>query len=229
MRPLLLEFPDDPLAVEENDEYLFGNDLLVAPVTQDGETSRQVYLPRGVWYDFWTDRRYVGPASIGVAAPMERIPLFIRGGAVVPSQQDMSYTDQVPIDPLTLDIYPDGTSSRNYYEDDGISFDYQRGVSLRQTFTARVEGQGVEVETTAREGTYVPPERALVIKIHGQKLPPRLVTAAGRELSKLGSLNTLEKAPEGWTYDDDANVVWIRVPDHGTALKLALAGQLTGR
>jgi len=110
MRPLLLEYPDDWRAVDQNDEYFFGNDLLVAPVTKDDDASRQVYLPRGIWYDFWTDHRYTGPEEIKVAAPMERIPLFVRGGAIVPSQQDVQYTDQAPIDPLTLDIYPDGTS-----------------------------------------------------------------------------------------------------------------------
>lgn len=223
MRPLLLDFPDDWLAIGQNDEYLFGNDLLVAPITKDDETSRQVYLPRGVWYDFWTDHRYVGPASIGVAAPMERLPLFVRGGAIIPSQQDMSHTDQAPIDPLTLDVYPDGTSSRPYYEDDGVSFDYQHGVSLLQMLTARQAAQGVEVEISAREGTYTPPQRSLLIKLHGQKLPPRQVTVTGKEVPRRESVEALKGAPEGWAYDVDSNVLWIKVPDQGAALKLEVS------
>ena len=74
MRPLMLEYPDDLTAIDQNDEYFFGNDLLVAPVTKDYDITRRVYLPRGLWYDFWTDHRYTGPATIDVDAPMNRIP-----------------------------------------------------------------------------------------------------------------------------------------------------------
>lgn len=92
MRPLLLEYPDDPRAFESNDECFFGNDLLVAPVTKDDDKTRGVYQPRGVWYDYWTDRRYTGPGSVEVTAPLDRIPLFVPGGAILASQQDMQYT-----------------------------------------------------------------------------------------------------------------------------------------
>ncbi len=223
MRPLLLDYPDDGQAVEKNDEYLFGNDLLVAPVTKDYDISREVYLPRGVWYDYWTDHRYTGPTSIAVAAPQERMPLFVRGGAIIPSQQDMEYTDQAPIDPLTFEVYPDGTSSRPYYEDDGISFDYQHGICLRQRLTATQEARGASVEISAREGSYAPPKRSLVIKVHDEKFGPRQVTAEGRELAKQASVKALQSAPEGWAYDADAAVVWVRVPDRGTALKVTVA------
>src|ERR1039458_2805572 len=169
------------------------------------------------------NHRYAGPTKIEAAAPMERIPLFVRGGAIVPSQQDLQYTDQAPIDPLTFDVYPDATSSRPYYEDDGLSFDYQHGVSLLQHLTATQEANGVSVEISAREGSFTPPKRSMVIKIHGQKLQPRQVTVAGGELARQESLKTLQGAGEGWAYDDDAGVVWIRVPDRGTGLKLDVA------
>ncbi|MBZ5561265.1 MAG: glycoside hydrolase family 31 protein [Acidobacteriia bacterium] len=220
MRPLLLEYPDDWAAVDKNDEYLFGDDLLVAPVTKDYDAGREVYLPRGIWYDYWTDRRYTGPANIAVAAPLERMPLFVRGGAIIPSQQDVEYTDEAPIDPLTFDVYPDGNSSREYYEDDGISFDYQHGVFLRQHLSATQEARGVSVEISAREGSYTPHKRSLVIKVHGEKLEPRQVTVAGKDLERQSSLKALQAASEGWAYDEDAGVVWVRVPDRGTALKL---------
>jgi alpha-glucosidase len=220
MRPLLLDYPDDWAAVDRNDEYLFGNDLLVAPVTKDDDVSRRIYLPQGVWYDFWTDHRYTGPVEIEAAAPIEQIPLFVRGGAIIPSQQDVQYADQAPIDPLTLDVYPDATSSRPYYEDDGISFDYQHGVFLRQTLTATEQAQRVAVEISAREGSYAPPKRSLVIKIHGQKTQPRRVSLAGKELAARDSLKALQSASEGWAYDNDLNVVWISIPDQGREVRL---------
>ena len=220
MRPLMLEYPDDLTAIDQNDEYFFGNDLLVAPVTKDDDISRRVYLPRGVWYDFWTDHRYTGPITMDVDAPMDRIPLFVRGGAIIPSQQDLQYTDQAPIDPLTFDVYPDGTSSRPYYEDDGISFEYQHGVSLLQHLTATQEAHSVGVEISAREGSFTPPQRSLIIKVHGQRDQPRQVTVAGSELAAQESVKALQGKSVGWAYDDDANVVWIRVPDQGAALKV---------
>jgi alpha-glucosidase len=223
MRPLLIEYPDDRKAVSQNDEYLFGDDLLVAPVTKDDETSRSVYLPRGVWYDFWTDHRYEGPTTIEADAPLERAPLFARGGSIIASQQNMQYTDQAPIDPLTLDVYPDGTSTRQYYEDDGISFDYQRGVSLLQTMTARQEEHGVAVEISARHGSFTPPPRSLMIKVHAQKAQPRQVTVVAGELARQSSAKALQEAQEGWAYDQDAEVVSIKVPDQGTALKIEVA------
>jgi alpha-glucosidase len=157
------------------------------------------------------------------AAPTERIPLFVRGGAIIPSQQEVQYTGQAPIDPLTLDVYPNGTSSRPYYEDDGISFDYQHGVYLRLHVTATQTAQNIALEISAREGSYTPPKRSLEIKIHRQTTEPRHVTAAGAKLAKQASPLALRGSGEGWAWDEDAGVVWIRVPDQGTELKLEVA------
>ena len=84
------------------------------------------------------------------------MPLFVRGGAIIPSQQDMQYTDQFPIDPLTLDVYPDGASSRQYYDDDGISFAYQHGGYLLETLKAEEIAGGVsDRDLRARKGVTV--------------------------------------------------------------------------
>jgi alpha-glucosidase len=218
MRALLLDYPDDATAVRQNQEFLFGDDLLVAPVLKDGESTWSVYLPRGDWYDFWTDRRYTGPKYVTVDAPLDRVPIFVRGGAIVPMQQLVQYTDQAPINPLTFDVYPDGASSRQYYEDDGISFDYQRGVSLRQRVTVSEEERGVRLEVSAREGSYTPPARSLVFEVHNVRNQPGSVVADGRALEFQTSLEGFDQASEGWAYDADRRVVWIKVPDRGVAV-----------
>ena len=219
MRPLLLEFPDDRAAVRTNDEFLFGKDILVAPITKDDDTRRQVYLPRGVWYDYWTDLRTTGPTRVTVDAPLERIPIFVRGGAIIATQQPVQYADQAPIDPLTFEIYPEGTSSRKYYEDDGISFDYQRGVSLFQNLTVTQRENGVGIEISAREGSYTPPARSLVFKVHGERNAPRQLEVGGRALAAQATLKALEEANEGWAYDEAARVVGIKIPDRGMTLR----------
>ncbi len=223
MRPLLLEYPDDAQAVRQNDEFLFGNDILVAPVTKDDDIQREVYLPRGVWYDFWTERRIAGPTTLTVDAPLTRIPLFVRGGAIVPSQQAVQYADEAPINPLTFKIYPEGISSRGYYEDDGISFDYQRGVSLQQHLTVTQGSGGVSVEISARQGSYAPPARSLVLEIHGQRTRPRQVQEGGKELAAEKSLDALLAVSEGWAYAEETGIVWLKTPDRGVALTAQIA------
>ena len=220
MRPLMLEYPDDWLAVGTNDEYLFGNDLLVAPIVKDYDESRSVYLPNGTWVDYWTDRRYVGPTTIQVNAPLDRLPLFVRGGAIVPSQQDVQYTDQSPIDPLSLDVYPDGTSSREYYDDDGISFGYQKGAYYLQKMRATNSAGGVSVTLDSPEGSFRPPKRSLLVRIHLQAAKPREVTAGGVHLAELPSGQTLHAARSGWTYDTDTRTVRVMVPDPQSALSV---------
>lgn len=218
LRALLLDYPDDPRALEQESEFLFGDDLLVAPVVQSDHAQRDVYLPRGEWYDFWSDRRYTGPADLTVDAPLDRIPIFVRGGAIVPMRQVVEYVDQAPIDPLTFEIYPDGASEREYYEDDGISFDYERGVSLDQRLSASEDPQGITIKRSARQGSYQPPARSMVWKVHAREIPPHAVTLNGAALGALASLKALDDATEGWAYDGVHRVVWIKTPDRGVAL-----------
>ena len=90
MRPLVLEFPQDPTVVNLSDEYLFGSELLVAPVVDEGSTQRKVYLPEGGWIDFWNETVYVGPQWIEVSAPIDTLPLFVRRGESFRADQTCS-------------------------------------------------------------------------------------------------------------------------------------------
>ena len=132
MRALWLHHPDDATAVARGDEYFWGRDMLVAPVVEKGATSRTVYLPRGDWFDFWTERaRRRADARSIAPVDLATMPLYVRAGAVLPLGPVKQYADEPIDEPLTLVVYPgaDGTSS--LYEDDGRSFDYQRGAWMR--------------------------------------------------------------------------------------------------
>jgi alpha-glucosidase len=235
MRALLLDEPGDAQAVDQSYEFLFGDDLLVAPVLKEKQRQGGAYLPKGVWYDFWTDRRYSGPRDVEVAAPLDRIPLFVRGGAIIPTRQVVQYTGEAPINPLTFEIYPDfpaeaggrevrgAGSSRDYYEDDGISFDFEHGASLRQKITVTPSGGGVEISLTAREGSYKPPSRALMFKVHAERESPATVTEGGHVLERAPSLEALDAATAGWTYDPDANFVAVKIPDSDGGASIHLA------
>jgi alpha-glucosidase (family GH31 glycosyl hydrolase) len=127
MRALWLHYPDDPVAVARDDEYLWGRDILVAPVCEEAATSRQIYLPRGDWYDFWTNERLAGGREISREVDLETLPLFVRAGAILPMGPVKQYTGEKVDGPLSMTIYPGADGSFLLYEDDGKSFDYRRG------------------------------------------------------------------------------------------------------
>jgi alpha-glucosidase len=101
-RPLVLNYQDDPNTVNIDDEFMVGDDLLAAPVLKSDQTSRPVYLPKGVWWDYWTGELVKGGRMIRAEAPLEIIPLFIRGGAVIPLGPEQNWTCQKALNPITL-------------------------------------------------------------------------------------------------------------------------------
>jgi alpha-glucosidase (family GH31 glycosyl hydrolase) len=127
MRSLWLHYPDDPAAVARGDEYLWGRDILVAPVVERGATTRVVYLPRGDWWDFWTGERVTGGREITRAVDLETTPLYVRAGAILPLGPVKQFTDEKVEGPLSISVYAGGDASFLLYEDDGNSFNYRRG------------------------------------------------------------------------------------------------------
>ena len=180
VRALWLHYPDDPVAVARGDEYLWGRDILVAPVVEKGATDRRVYLPHGVWYDFWTDERVEGGREIVRPVDLGTLPLYVRAGAVVPLGPVKQHVADTVDEPLALTIYPGAGGTFSLYDDDGISFAYQRG-----------EWTGIEgswddarrrLELRLADGARPPiSERRLVVRIAGGTAT-REVVFAGRAI-----------------------------------------------
>jgi alpha-D-xyloside xylohydrolase len=127
MRPLVMDFPQDHTARELSDEYMFGPALLVAPITEYKQRSRSVYLPASTgWYDFWTGRP-VQPGSVSAVAPFDEIPVFVRAGSIVPYAPPMQYIGEKLSGATTLFVYPGANGSFVLYEDQGTTFDYEKG------------------------------------------------------------------------------------------------------
>jgi alpha-glucosidase/alpha-D-xyloside xylohydrolase len=127
MRALWLYYSDDPLAVARGDEYLWGRDILVAPVVEKGATSRTLYLPRGTWYDFWTRARVEGGREIARPVDLRTMPLYVRAGAVIPTGPVKQFTSEKVDGPLKLSIYPGSDGAFTIYDDDGTSFQFEKG------------------------------------------------------------------------------------------------------
>lgn len=135
MRALWLHHHDDPNAIARGDEFLWGRDLLVSPVVEQGATSRRLYLPKGSWFDFWTEQRVEGGREIERPVDLETMPLHARAGAIIPMGPVKQYVDE-PVDaPLSVTIYPGANGAFTVYEDDGRSFAHKRGDFMRIAMT----------------------------------------------------------------------------------------------
>jgi len=127
MRGLFMDFPNDPQVANLGDEYMFGPAFLVAPVTEQGATSRRVYLPAGAnWYNYWTNRLVKGGQAIQVNAPIDEIPLFVRAGSIVPMAAPVESTAQ-KLTIAQVRVYAGSDSSFTLYDDDGVTYDYEHG------------------------------------------------------------------------------------------------------
>jgi alpha-glucosidase/alpha-D-xyloside xylohydrolase len=127
MRALFMDFPHDAKVMNLSDEYMFGPAFLVAPVTEQGATERQVYLPAGSdWYNYWTNERFKGGQTITVAAPIDTLPLFVRAGSIVPLGSTIQSTDEKQ-SIASLRVYPGQDADFTLYSDDGNSYAYEKG------------------------------------------------------------------------------------------------------
>lgn len=131
MRALFMDFPDDPRVATIGDQYMFGPAFLVAPVTDQGATSRSVYLPAGSdWYDYWTNRKYAGGQTIEAAAPIDRMPLFVRAGSIVPMGVPVNSTaGKQPLERIR--VYPGRDARFVLYDDDGTTNAYRSGGGVK--------------------------------------------------------------------------------------------------
>ena len=124
MRALWLHYPEDPVAVAREDEYLWGRNLLVAPVVAKSATVRKLYLPRGQWFDWWSGERLEGGREITRPVDLATLPLFVRAGAIIPLDPVRQFTTQSVTEPTELRIYPGADGEFTLYDDDGHTLDY---------------------------------------------------------------------------------------------------------
>ncbi len=211
MRPMILEFPDMDEYHGVYDQFMFGENLLVAPVLRDADRRREVRIPRGLWFNYWNDSLITGPATVTVDAPLDRLPLFGRAGAVLPTRQVVQSTVQAPIDPLTITVYPDRQSKHiisEYYEDDGHTFAYEKGVFFRRSIDQISDAASVRVTLSKAEGTYTPPTRKVRLSLEGMPDEPAQVTLNGARLDKATTPDAV-----GWTYDGSSHSITVVVAD----------------
>lgn len=197
MRPLVLNYPEDTRVWELGSEYLWGDDLLVAPVTRAGATHWPVYLPATRWHDFWTHEVHEGAGGISVEAPLDRLPLLVRSGAIIPTTTPAQHDRRGAWPDLAVLIYPVGRSSFTLYEDDGAAREYANGRYALTALECEADGSSITVsaDTPKGDASLVPAGRPIVFKICAP--PPR-----GVELIGKGALpRVADGAAPGWWHD----------------------------
>ncbi|WP_328989103.1 NPCBM/NEW2 domain-containing protein [Kribbella sp. NBC_01245] len=210
-RSLVLEYPNDPKTWDDTTKYEFlaGKEFLVAPMWGADEVKNGIYLPKGTWVDYWSGKVYQGPTTVnGYHAPLDTLPLFVKGGAIVPMWKKgiNSAREQGFADRLTLDVYPQGKSTFSLYEDDRVTRDYKtRSAIQRFDAEAPINGRGdVTVKIGKSIGSYAgkPASRPYELTVHTGTNPQGGVTIDGARLTKLASANAYETASTGWFYAD---------------------------
>jgi alpha-D-xyloside xylohydrolase len=134
MRALVMDFRTDDRSANIGDQFMFGPAYMVSPVIEPGASSRRVYLPSGKWYDFWIGRSLEGGRSFEAEAPIDRLPLFVRAGSIVPMGPEIEWSTEKPEDPIELRIYRGADGDFTMYEDEGDNYDYEKGVYATITF-----------------------------------------------------------------------------------------------
>ncbi|MEU8777676.1 TIM-barrel domain-containing protein [Streptomyces sp. NPDC048606] len=218
-RAMVLEYPDDPVARGNltSGQFMAGDSFLVAPVVSDTTVRDGIYLPAGTWTDYWTGRTYSGPGWLnGYRAPLDTLPLFVKGGAIVPMWPQMNHTGEKPVSTLTYDIHPRGTSTFSLYEDDGRTRAHLTGAYARQRVdvTAPTAGRGtVTVSVGAPTGTYAgqPAARGYEFSLHVATAPTALAVD-GVPQTRHATKAALDAAGTGWFHDpaDRAGILWVK-------------------
>jgi alpha-D-xyloside xylohydrolase len=194
MRPLVMDWRQDVEAQNTGDEYLFGPAILVSPVYTQGATSRSIYLPQSVWYDFWTGEKVDASKAgqrIQADAPLSKLPLYIRAGSIIPMGPKMEWTTEKPADPIELRIYQGANGDFTFYEDQNDGYQYQKGAHA--TTNIHWDDATKTLTLSQREGTFqgMLPEHTfhvvLVSNNHGagieESTPNKTITYTGANIA----------------------------------------------
>jgi len=209
MRALVFDYTNDENAFDIRDEFMFGKEILVAPVTEEKITERTVYFPEGDWYDWDYGYMYEGGKSYTVYAPQNRIPVFVKGGSIIPTADQVYNAADIDRKKINLIIYPKGTTGFTLYADDGISYEFENG-KFTQTFIECVEevGSSTKISISNSSLLFAPEEYSFEIHVNAK---PVNVSYGSTELTNYGYKILLKKTETGWYYDDFNSVLYIKI------------------
>jgi alpha-glucosidase len=233
VRPLYYEWPEEDAAYASNTEYLFGDEMLVAPVVgpadkATGLAHETLWLPPGKWIEEPTGKHFAGPMTIERRFSIDQIPVYTKAGSIVPMQPPMHFTGERPLDPLIVSVWPlnrESNSSYSLYEDSGDSVDYQRGAYTRTPIKASQDADALRIEIGPVVGAFpgMLMARGYELRLPGD-WPPSGVTVNGEPLHRSQEEQT------GWSFEGDTLTTVIRIPPKQVAERTVIeVRRATGR
>lgn len=199
MTPLVMDYPHDENTYNLSRQYMFGPWMMICPVTIKNALSQWVYFPGGKWFNYETGERYEGRQYKSFLTPLDVLPIYIKAGAIIPMQPVMQWVGQKPVDVLTLDVYPEGDSSFEMYEDDGLSTDYEKGIFALTRFSSSLKEGNWTFRAEKPQGRFVPEEHRYAVKAYLDFIPSQ-ITENGKLLIRLSSEKAVH-TQTGWYYD----------------------------
>ncbi len=214
LRPLVYAFQDDPMVADLADEAMLGPSLLVAPVLDEGAKQRSIYLPAGRWFELESGAIREGPTTFTADLTRAALPIYVREGAILPTAPPMQYSDEKPLSPLTLELYPGPRpSSLTLYEDDGDTRAHEQGAWTRVSHAIERSPNGARLTATPRSGSHVVGARSLLLRFHRVDQLPTGVKLDGAPLPPLADEAARASAPQGWWYDAADLALVVKLPD----------------
>ena len=201
MRPLFMEFPNDENTFNLSDQFMIGDNVIIAPIMQPNTNHRAVYLPDGSWYDYWTDNLYQGGKHILIRADLDTLPIFIKAGSIIVNGA-VKQSTKTADEELYIDLYPssDGKYDFILYEDDGETFAYEKGEYLEKRLTVIYRKESLEILTEDIRANYKPSWNKLIFKIHAVNLNRKII------------INGQEIKAEDIKFEETAKVALIAMP-----------------
>ena len=203
-RAMVLEFPKDPVTWNKSTQYQFMNGqwLLVAPVYKSEAKRDSIYLTKGTWYDYWSGKPIEGGTWLNnYPAPLSKLPLFVKAGAIIPMYPQMNYDGEKKPDSLTLDIYPAGNTSFDLYEDDGKTRDYKTG-EYAKTLIEVAKAKDITVIINAAKGQFKGQviNRVYLLEVHSSSSPAQVIVNQ-EKLKAFDNIDAFNASKTGYYYN----------------------------
>ena len=184
LRPIVMQEQDVLLNHFRQDEFTYGDKILICPVLEPGQTDRNVYLPKGRWYNFWTNECVDGGQEVNVLTPLETIPIFVKAGSVIPEYPVMQYVGEKEITEVKLNIYYSDYEVNSFlFEDYGETFAYEQDIYLEKKFVVSGDEKKMMIEQSM-EGLYTPRYDGYHFNIAGLPFKPYKIVADGKEITE---------------------------------------------
>jgi oligosaccharide 4-alpha-D-glucosyltransferase len=216
MRPIFFEDPSNDDLIDIKDHYFWGNAFLVKPITEPNLTAISIDLPQGVWFDYWTDKRYQGNQTINLATHLDRLPVMVRGGSFIPMVKPTQSTDHYTTQTLSLHYYADASinsSSGIMYDDDGVDPNAIKNNTFEKLIFHSQQKQHQLNISLKRQGQYqtMPASRELTLLVHNWSTPAKIISINQQPITLVKDKQTFAESIQAGFWDEDNRVLQVKL------------------